>query len=130
MTVLTSTSEAMSTAQVLDRSLAEPEDGRASRNGHAATNAHDRPHISTASERPQEERFFRIARLADTAIGVSALLGGFLATTIDRMPAGAREFLEIRMTLKNLLLVAGFATVWRLICVLFGLYDERRTAKP
>jgi len=44
------------------------------------------------------------------------------------MPAGTQEFLEIRFTLKNLLLVLGFAGVWRLICILSGLYDERRTA--
>jgi exopolysaccharide biosynthesis polyprenyl glycosylphosphotransferase len=57
---------------------------------------------------------------------VVALLGGFLAATVDRMPVGLQEFLEIRLTLRNILLVAGYAAVWRLICVLSGLYNERR----
>jgi exopolysaccharide biosynthesis polyprenyl glycosylphosphotransferase len=65
--------------------------------------------------------------MADTAIGVITLLGGFLAATADRMPAELQEFLAIRLTVRNLLLVLGFAAVWRLICVLFGLYNERRT---
>jgi exopolysaccharide biosynthesis polyprenyl glycosylphosphotransferase len=76
---------------------------------------------------PSEKRFFRIARLGDTAIGVVALLGGFLAATTDRMPAGVQEFLAIRLTVRNILLVLGYTVVWRLICVLFGLYNERRT---
>jgi len=68
--------------------------------------------------------------MADTAIGVAALLGGFLAATSNHMPAGLQEFLEIRLTVKNLLLVLGYAVVWRMICVLCGLYDERRTRDP
>jgi FlaA1/EpsC-like NDP-sugar epimerase len=43
------------------------------------------------------------------------------------MPAGLQEFLGMRLTVKNLLLVLGYAVVWRLICVVIGLYDERRT---
>jgi exopolysaccharide biosynthesis polyprenyl glycosylphosphotransferase len=65
--------------------------------------------------------------MADTAIGVIALLGGFIAATADRMPTGLQEFLAIRLTVRNILLVLGYAVVWRLICVLFGLYNEGRT---
>ena len=82
------------------------------------------------SQRLPEKRFFRVARLADMAIGVAALLGGFLAATSDHMPAGLQGFLEIRLTVKNLLLVLGYAIAWRMICVLCGLYDERRTGNP
>jgi exopolysaccharide biosynthesis polyprenyl glycosylphosphotransferase len=53
------------------------------------------------------------------------LLGGFLASNVDRMPAGFEGFLEIRLTMKNLLLVVGFATIWRTVCGLAGLYDEK-----
>lgn len=68
--------------------------------------------------------------MADTAIGVVALIGGFLIATGDRMPAGLQGFLEMRLTIRNLLLVLGYMAMWRLICVLFGLYDERRTRNP
>jgi exopolysaccharide biosynthesis polyprenyl glycosylphosphotransferase len=61
---------------------------------------------------------------------VAALLGGFLAATSKHMPAGLQEFLEMRLTVKNLVLVLGYAVAWRMICVLFGLYDERRTRDP
>ena len=43
----------------------------------------------------------------DTVIAVVVLLGGFLAATSSRMPAGLQGFLEIRLTIKNLLLVLG-----------------------
>src|SRR3954470_1012627 len=124
MTGLINTSEAMSTIPVTIKPRPEAAETLRSSNGHAP----DSPRPPAHSEPPREKRFFRILRVADMVIGVGALLGGFLATTIDRMPAGTQEFLEIRFTLKNLLLVLGFAGVWRLICILAGLYDERRTA--
>jgi exopolysaccharide biosynthesis polyprenyl glycosylphosphotransferase len=67
-----------------------------------------------------------MARIGDTVIAVVVLLAAFLASNIDRMPTGLQGFLEIRLTIKNLLLVLGFAAAWRLICVLVGLYDEKR----
>jgi exopolysaccharide biosynthesis polyprenyl glycosylphosphotransferase len=77
-------------------------------------------------EQRQVRRYLRIARIGDTAIAVGVLLGGFLASNVDRMPAGLEGFLEIRLTVRNLLLVVGFATAWRMVCRLFGLYDEKR----
>jgi exopolysaccharide biosynthesis polyprenyl glycosylphosphotransferase len=79
----------------------------------------------SAAERHQAKRFLLIARIGDTAIAVAVLLGGFLASNIARMPVGFQEFLGIRITVKNFLLVSGFALAWRLICVLVGLYDEK-----
>src|SRR4051794_12671676 len=98
MTGLINTSEAMSTIPVTIKPRPEAAETLRSSNGHAPETP--RPSPQRASEPPREKRFFRILRVADTVIGVGALLGGFLATTIDRMPAGAQEFLEIRFTLK------------------------------
>ena len=42
------------------------------------------------------------------------------------MPHGLQGFLELRLTIRNLLLVVGYAVAWRLICSLAGLYDEKR----
>ncbi len=97
-----------------------PEDGRSADHGSRAQPA-------PAPEPLPEKQFFGIARVADTVIGVIALLGGFLAASGDRMPTGLQEFLEFRLTVKNFLLVLGYTAVWRLLCVLFGLYSERRT---
>lgn len=93
--------------------------------GHPPGQSHDGAPASPA-KRLQAKRFLRMARIGDTAIAVVVLLGGFLASNIDRMPTGLQGFLEIRLTIKNLLLVVGFAAAWRLICVLVGLYDEKR----
>ena len=116
----------MSTLPAINRENGRPgENGRssppvASPQGYRASPA-------PGSQPLPEKRFFRIARDADTAIGVAALIGGFLAATSDHMPAGLEGFLEMRLTVKNLLLVLGYTLAWRMICVLCGLYDERRT---
>ena len=76
--------------------------------------------LISPTEQLQVRRFLHIARLGDTAIAVLVLLGGFLVSNIHRMPAGLQEFLGIRVTIKNFLLVAGFVLGWRLVCVLAG----------
>jgi exopolysaccharide biosynthesis polyprenyl glycosylphosphotransferase len=53
-------------------------------------------------------------------------MGAFLAANLGRMPAGIQEFLELRLTLRNLLLLGAFAVIWRFIGELAGLYDTRR----
>jgi exopolysaccharide biosynthesis polyprenyl glycosylphosphotransferase len=67
----------------------------------------------------------RLARRGDTAVAILTLLGGFLLSNFNRMPQGLDEFLNVRLTIKNLLLVVGFAGAWRLICITAGLYDPR-----
>ena len=124
--ILTGSPEIMGTApEIIEPTTAMRRNGQ-SLEGHWSADQGHRARPGSASERLPEKRFFRIARMADTAIGVITLLGGFLAATADRMPAGLQEFLAIRLTVRNLLLVLGFTVVWRLICVLFGLYNERR----
>jgi exopolysaccharide biosynthesis polyprenyl glycosylphosphotransferase len=65
-------------------------------------------------------------RLADTVLGVGLLLLVFLATSVDKMPTGANDFLAMRLTVKNLLLVVLFIGWWRLACTLCGLYRWER----
>ncbi len=65
-----------------------------------------------------------MVRVSDSLIAVLFLIGGFLASNRDRMPGGLQDFLELRLTIKNLVLVLGFACVWRLLCVFVGLYDK------
>ena len=48
-----------------------------------------------ATEGFQSEPYLRSCRIADTGIAVVFLLGGFLASNIDRMPTGLQEFLQI-----------------------------------
>jgi exopolysaccharide biosynthesis polyprenyl glycosylphosphotransferase len=72
--------------------------------------------------RHQSGRLLSLTRIADTGIAVIALLAGFVAANLGHMPSGLQEFLELRLTMTNVLLVAGYAVVWRLICISFGLY--------
>jgi exopolysaccharide biosynthesis polyprenyl glycosylphosphotransferase len=64
--------------------------------------------------------------LTDSATGAIALVGAFLITNVGRMPAGFHDFLALRLTVKNLLLLVAFAGAWRLICTLAGLYSWER----
>jgi exopolysaccharide biosynthesis polyprenyl glycosylphosphotransferase len=63
--------------------------------------------------------------MGDAALAALFLVGGFLASNIARVPSGWRAFLEMRLTVKNLLLVLAFAATWRIIGSLAGLYDSR-----
>jgi exopolysaccharide biosynthesis polyprenyl glycosylphosphotransferase len=62
-------------------------------------------------------------------VAISALIAAFLITNLSRMPTGFQEFLLLRLTVRNLLLVLGFAVVWRLTCTLAGLYRWERVRK-
>lgn len=99
--------------------------------GNGGARVHPNGHVPPLSpaERRLIRRQFRIIRLGDIAIVVAALLGGFLAAYDGPTPAGLQGFLEIRLTVRNLMLVAGFAIAWRLVCLFVGLYDERLPAK-
>jgi exopolysaccharide biosynthesis polyprenyl glycosylphosphotransferase len=70
--------------------------------------------------------YVRLVRIGDTLLGLVALVGGFLAANLGRMPAGAGEFLEMRLTVRNLLLLGAFMVVWRVLCAWAGLYDPVR----
>jgi len=56
-------------------------------------------------------------------IGLAALVVAFLITNLGRMPQGFGEFLALRLTVKNLVLLAAFALIWRRICTASGLYQ-------
>jgi exopolysaccharide biosynthesis polyprenyl glycosylphosphotransferase len=71
---------------------------------------------------PGPALFVRLARLSDMSIALAALMGAFLVTNVGRMPHGFTEFLALRLTVKNLLLLLAFSAVWRVICVASGLY--------
>ena len=83
---------------------------------------------SMARERGRREAnsYIRLVRIGDTVLGLAALVGSFLAANLGRMPAGAEEFLEMRLTVRNLLLLGAFMVVWRVLCGWAGLYDPAR----
>jgi exopolysaccharide biosynthesis polyprenyl glycosylphosphotransferase len=74
---------------------------------------------------PDLELRIHLARLCDGIVAVGALLGVFVVTNLGRMPDGLRDFLAMRVTVKNLLYLAAFIAAWRLVSWLTGLYDWR-----
>ena len=81
---------------------------------------------------PRVALFLQWVRWTDMLVALGALLGAFLLTNVGRMPGGLGDFLALRLTVKNLLLLLGFAVAWRAVCALAGLYrwevvrDRRR----
>jgi exopolysaccharide biosynthesis polyprenyl glycosylphosphotransferase len=75
-----------------------------------------------ANGQPGPGLFVRLARLSDLVVALIALVGAFMLTNVGRMPHGFGEFLALRLTVKNLVLLLAFAVVWRIICWGCGLY--------
>ena len=75
-----------------------------------------------SAHHPGPAVFVRLARISDAVVAVGALIGAFLVTNVGRMPQGFGDFLALRITVTNLLLVLAFALVWRVICSVSGLY--------
>jgi exopolysaccharide biosynthesis polyprenyl glycosylphosphotransferase len=71
---------------------------------------------------PGPALFIRLTRISDLIVGFGGLIGAFMVTNLGRMPNGFREFLSLRLTVKNLLLLLAFAGAWRLLCRTAGLY--------
>jgi exopolysaccharide biosynthesis polyprenyl glycosylphosphotransferase len=81
---------------------------------------------SGARPSPDLELRIQLARLCDGIVAVGALLGVFVVTNLGHMPDGLRDFLAMRVTVKNLLYLAAFIAAWRLVSWLTGLYDWRQ----
>jgi len=66
-------------------------------------------------------------RAVDTSIAMLSVILAFLATNLNSMPADARGFLSLRVSIKNLVVMGIFACAWTACFQIFGLYDKRRT---
>jgi exopolysaccharide biosynthesis polyprenyl glycosylphosphotransferase len=69
-----------------------------------------------------------LLRATDVAVAVTALVAVFALTNTEQMLGGINDFLLVRVTPKNLALLAGFVLFWPFIFALFGLYDVARSA--
>jgi exopolysaccharide biosynthesis polyprenyl glycosylphosphotransferase len=65
----------------------------------------------------------RLIALCDVVVVLGVLLVPvFIGTNIGSMPEGVTEFLALRITVKNLLLLGFFTLAWRALCHVTGLY--------
>jgi exopolysaccharide biosynthesis polyprenyl glycosylphosphotransferase len=76
-------------------------------------------------ERPVPASMYRVL---DNTLALGVLVAALILRNVGRMPNGLDDFLTIRLSLKNVLLLLGFVAAWRGICALCGLYDFRRIA--
>lgn len=77
------------------------------------------------------QRMLDACRYLDVAVVLAAVVGVFILSNASHPGArGLVAFLDMRVTIKNLLLVGMFAWVMHVSLVAFGLYDERRLATP
>jgi exopolysaccharide biosynthesis polyprenyl glycosylphosphotransferase len=67
--------------------------------------------------------YLRLARISDTAVALIALLGLFVLDNLGHIPQGWAEFLDARLTVKNLGLLTCFAVVWHLTFTALRLYE-------
>ncbi len=103
-----------------------------STNGASANGASARPRPAgevsrgPSSPEPNRTQYLALCRVSDTVVAVGVLLGAFLLANVQRMPDGLDDFLSMRITLKNLVMLGGFAVAWRLACAGAGLYAWQR----
>jgi exopolysaccharide biosynthesis polyprenyl glycosylphosphotransferase len=65
-------------------------------------------------------------RIADAVLAICVLVGVVVAGNLDQMPQGLNDFLAIRLTIKNALLITAFAWAWPFVLMLCGLYTPSR----
>lgn len=75
--------------------------------------------------------FLRAYRYVDIIVVMATLFGVFLLMNADQAGAkGLEPFLQQRITVKNVLLLALFGMAMQVSLGAFGMYDERRFAEP
>jgi exopolysaccharide biosynthesis polyprenyl glycosylphosphotransferase len=72
----------------------------------------------------------RLMAALETVIALAALAGVLIVTNLHAMPAGLDNFLSMRVTLRNVLLLAMMAVAWPLIFRLCGLYTASAIRQP
>lgn len=95
----------------------------------------DRPTIVASTRPNRHARDFADRRqipaaaliaVFESSIALGALVAVLIVTNRDAMPQGLDAFLSMRVTLRNLLLLAILATVWPLLFAVCGLYTLAR----
>ncbi len=79
----------------------------------------------SAHSSPEVGLRIQLSQACDTAVAIGALLAVFIATNVGRMPEGFRDFLALRVTVKNLVFLTAFVIIARLVCRVVGLYQWR-----
>ena len=88
-----------------------------------ALSSRDIPRV-VCRARARPIKYERMVTIADTAMMAAVLISVLVLMNLDTMPDGIQSFLALRITVKNVVLLATLVTTWPLIFRVFGLYDE------
>lgn len=79
--------------------------------------------VAKAATLPSQGYLVKAYQLADVTAALLALFLVFIAVNSQSLPSGLADFLAMRVTVKNLLLLTGFCFLWQSLCRLCKLYD-------
>lgn len=68
-----------------------------------------------------------LLRITDAFIAGAILVAVFIGVNVDNLPVALTDFLLMRVSVKNLLLMCGFIALWQSLFSVAGLYDSRVT---
>jgi exopolysaccharide biosynthesis polyprenyl glycosylphosphotransferase len=88
--------------------------------------AHARPAVATphaGAARPGPLAA-ELLRAVDVAVAVTVMVAVFVLSNTEQVNDGLNDFLLVRVSAKNLVLLASFVVLWPIVFALFGLYDE------
>jgi exopolysaccharide biosynthesis polyprenyl glycosylphosphotransferase len=71
----------------------------------------------------EADTYLRLVRISDTTIALIALLSLFVLDNLGHIPQGWTEFLNARLTVKNLALLTLFGVVWNFTFTALRLYQ-------
>src|SRR5262249_27246686 len=82
--------------------------------------------VPLPDERPRVEVATSAVRwqIADASVAIGLLLAIFVIGNYERVPQGFGEFLAMRISVKSVLLLTGFAVVWPFVLIACGLYKR------
>ena len=78
---------------------------------------------SSAARLRDPRPYLELCVRVDTVVALVVLVLIFLLFNVHKEPRGFKDFLEMRLTMKNVLVLALFAVLWRLLFTWCGAYN-------
>ncbi|MGI8766798.1 MAG: sugar transferase [Gemmatimonadaceae bacterium] len=92
---------------------------------HAGTSSAGTPFHERRGAMADRRAAGRVQRYSDIAVALLVLVGVLIASNADNLPRGLQGFLAMRVTVKNVLLLATFCLSWAGSFAALGLYEAR-----
>jgi exopolysaccharide biosynthesis polyprenyl glycosylphosphotransferase len=132
MSGLPTTRDPVTTARSFHKEPAKNGGTASNRGGHHSDHGAPRHDGSAPKSRAalNAKLYVRLCRAGDLVIAPLVLVGAFLITNTNRLPQEMTQFLEVRFSVKNMLILIAFVTFWRVLASASGLYDWPQIRRP